>query len=637
MGFRVLPYVTSQGLWILYFAVPILLSMVFQMSNGGQMIVSAQSPEFRPDIDPIIFAHLTDIHVSTNDNSIPILEKLFEHVNQYVPDFVLITGDLCDNYDRGSAPRYSGQFEEYWKEYSRLISKLNSPVWDVAGNHDLWGVRTFSSPENFLLDYSSAYNRNNTKTYEDFVVKVMKHGSYTILLVNPFEFPTARCPMHVWICPGRRVLDLIETAIKQNNNVIIASHHPAGHWCDIARSSTGLTFRDMLELPNVLAHLTGHSHPEALSVQHLGKTGGLELVGPAALHTNDYGIVSIDNGKIAWTNVNSEDMDDVKVIVTHPVPKTQLSPRVNFAELNTEVRLVAFTDDILNITVSGDTVGLMKRTRKLSNGAWLYTCPLNISKGNENNEIHFSGDFTGSVEFTVAESYVADKVLAPENPRLIRVISCVLLPFYLVVLTIVLPGGCFSCVEAEQWIEGAECKSAWLASIFAGFFLLRVRFLRLPRPLRVIFVIAVLWPIALPIHFFNVEGIIGVIWSYGYVADGKAVLACYGWFWTFYYLVGTVVFPLVFATGTVVKPLKPTIARVIDNAWGVMAIVINLFFLIMVGFQCCGYFYAMLSPGFVWIPLMIYSSCIYYAFFFEGKPYYYDLDDASGQELEDNM
>lgn len=606
------------------------------MSNGGQVIVSAPTPEFDPNVDPIIFAHVSDIHVSTNDNSIPTLEKMFEHVNGYAPDFVLITGDLCDNYDRQKAPRYGAQFEKYWKEYGRLISKLNSPVWDVAGNHDLWGVRSFSSPENFILDYSGSYNRNNTQTYEDFVVKVNKQGPYTVILINPFEFPTARSPMLAWICPSRKILDLIETAIRQNTNVILASHHPVDHWCDIAQSSNGLTFRDMLELPNVLAHITGHSHPTTVSVQHIGDAGVLELVGPVAFRTSNYGIVSIDNGKIVWTNVNSE-QNGTKVIVTHPVPKTQLSPRVNFAERNTEVRLVAFTDELLNITVSGDAYGVMNRTRKLANGAWLYTLPLSLPRDNPDRVVYFSGDFNGSVEFTVGQTHVAEQVLAPENPGMVRVISCVVLPFYLVLLVMMLPGGCFGCIEAEQWIEGAECNSAWLVSIFAGFFLLRVRFLRLPLPLRVIFTIAVLWPIALPIHFFSVEGALGMIWSYGYVADGKAIFACYGWFWTFYYLVATIVFPFVFATGIVVKSLKPKIAKVIDNAWGVMAIIINLFFLIRIGFQCCGYLYALLSPGFVWIPLVIYSSCIYYAFFWEGKPYYYDLDDGSAKELDDKV
>ena len=613
MAFRTLPYCLSQVLWLFYFLVPLVFSLIFRHKNGGQVIRSTKAPLFDPDLDPLVFAHVTDIHISTTDHSIETISKLFEHVNRFSPEFVLLTGDLSDNYNHKAAPRFGGQVEEYWKHYYELISNLSAPVYDVAGNHDMWGVRRFDSENNNVLDYSGAHKRNETKTWEEFVVKKVVHGKYTIVLVNPFEFPTARAPMLFWMCPPRATLDLIEQTIRESENVILASHYPSDMWCELAKSSSGLRFRDMVEIPNVIAHIAGHSHPRTVAVQHIGSTGGLELIGPVAYKRKKFGIVTVDNGKIAWTEARSEDHQEPLIVVSHPVPKTQITPHENFADLNTEVRLIAFTDKVLNIEVSGAVVGQMTRTRQLVNGAWLYTHPLNLSSGLDY-EIHFSGDFNGSVEFTVADEYKQVKEEGPLFPRTIRMLIYLLPPFFLVAAVIVFPLRCLACTSAEEWIEGESDESAWLLSIFAGFLLVRTRVLRLPIALRVAFFIAVMWPLALPTVFFTVEGALGVIWSYGYVIDGKAIRLYYGWFFSFFYLASVVVLPMIFANGIAVKHVRSILGHLADLVFAGVGLCVQLYVLIRLVAETCGYVCMWFSPGFVLIPLVLYSMMLYYAY-----------------------
>lgn len=80
------------------------------------------------------FIHASDTHIS--EKSIDRMQKLREIVAATKPDFVLITGDLVKDALRVSEKEASGYYELYKKE----IEKFSVPVWNVPGNHEIFGI-----------------------------------------------------------------------------------------------------------------------------------------------------------------------------------------------------------------------------------------------------------------------------------------------------------------------------------------------------------------------------------------------------------------------------------------------------------------------------------------------------------------
>jgi predicted MPP superfamily phosphohydrolase len=80
------------------------------------------------------FLHASDTHIS--EKSVDRMQKLREIVEATKPDFVLITGDLVKDALRVSEKEASGYYELYKKE----IEKFSVPVWNVPGNHEIFGI-----------------------------------------------------------------------------------------------------------------------------------------------------------------------------------------------------------------------------------------------------------------------------------------------------------------------------------------------------------------------------------------------------------------------------------------------------------------------------------------------------------------
>ncbi len=85
------------------------------------------------------FIHASDTHIS--EKSIVRIQKLREIVEANKPDFLLITGDLVKDALRVSEKEATGYFELYKKE----IQKFSVPVWNVPGNHEIFGIERHQS------------------------------------------------------------------------------------------------------------------------------------------------------------------------------------------------------------------------------------------------------------------------------------------------------------------------------------------------------------------------------------------------------------------------------------------------------------------------------------------------------------
>ncbi|MBA4055992.1 MAG: hypothetical protein C0490_14855 [Marivirga sp.] len=92
-----------------------------------------------PNAMSFTFIHASDPHLS--EQSLPRLEKLKAIVDSIQPSFVLMTGDLVKDALRVSEKEATAFYELYVK----TINRFSVPVWNVPGNHEIFGIERHKS------------------------------------------------------------------------------------------------------------------------------------------------------------------------------------------------------------------------------------------------------------------------------------------------------------------------------------------------------------------------------------------------------------------------------------------------------------------------------------------------------------
>jgi hypothetical protein len=88
----------------------------------------------RPAKAEFTFVHASDTHVSAQ--SLPRLQRLRAIVETHKPDFVIVTGDLVRDALRVSEAEATGYYDLYTSE----VSRFPVPVWQIPGNHEVFGI-----------------------------------------------------------------------------------------------------------------------------------------------------------------------------------------------------------------------------------------------------------------------------------------------------------------------------------------------------------------------------------------------------------------------------------------------------------------------------------------------------------------
>lgn len=91
------------------------------------------------DPDDFTFLHASDTHVS--EESLPRTRGLLEMIRTRRPDLVLVSGDLIRDALRVGEPEATRLFELYARE----IAGSPAPVWNVPGNHEIFGIERHHS------------------------------------------------------------------------------------------------------------------------------------------------------------------------------------------------------------------------------------------------------------------------------------------------------------------------------------------------------------------------------------------------------------------------------------------------------------------------------------------------------------
>lgn len=631
-------YYISQYFWIVYFLIPIILTFIFPLKTDKIRILSSNEI-FDTSKNPVVFAHLSDTHINyLNQDSIESFRKVISIINSYSPEFIVLTGDIVDNYDSTSFPRYGDQFEENWNIYQHEISNIsNIPIVEVGGNHDMFGIKSVLSQKNYMIDYSRAFNRSNTLSEKDFLVHsfLVGRSKTNVIAVNPYEFPSPHPPLLFFMQYSTQTLDLLSSEIRKSpSKSIVISHYPIGTMHS-KRSSAGFKFSEIIgSQSSVLAYLTGHTHPKNLDVLHHGK-GNLEIIGPASFQRSKFGMVTIDNNAISWSTIDITNPPNG--IIAYPIPKEQISPHTIFNDIeHSEIRVIIFSKskdlrinfsitNMLNSKTKKNPIfsDSLKYSRDLLKGRQvLYTFPLkNCISDHGTYKITFSGDFNGSTEFCYEDVISTGKEMLPSFQKT-REIIFVTFPFFLLILlmvTFVFPFNCQVLVfdNIEEWIETSNGSNHWYFTFLLGFLLIRTRFQRSPKLIKLFVFLSVLLSFIGPILLFQTEDQIGLISVYGYYINSKAYSADYGTFYAYFYLL-LVCFPMVILCSSfgVKHWSKPLIG---DLVFTFVAFLGDIVVLIRLVYESVGPTLTVTSIGFVCVPFIFFTMITIWCIFHKGK------------------
>lgn len=92
-----------------------------------------------PKTSSFTFVHASDTHLS--EQSLPRMAKLKSVVDSLKPAFMIVTGDLIKDALRVSEKEATSLYEMYVRE----IGKFSIPVWNVPGNHEIFGIERHKS------------------------------------------------------------------------------------------------------------------------------------------------------------------------------------------------------------------------------------------------------------------------------------------------------------------------------------------------------------------------------------------------------------------------------------------------------------------------------------------------------------
>ncbi|OHT14139.1 hypothetical protein TRFO_03177 [Tritrichomonas foetus] len=351
--------------------------------------------------DPFYAAHVSDLHHTNIRPERMILNhrKIGNISYRFNPPVFSFGGDLIDALNSTNILSFHKQYEINWHRYNttRLESSIyedNRVIFEIAGNHDMMVV----SEDNMI---KNRYRYYTMKPDDPLSVRSYQFDDYSvpinIILFNIIRPPFTSGPLGVFPCTHDEDVQLLEDSIKRNYKNIIITHFPFSHWWSLTTTRKGNGLRDVGHLASLL--LTGHLHPSYDVIER--KKNALSVIVPALFESYVFAMPFIDNGGPGVQDVDTSDPNDV-VLITYPLPKSQLTGRSVF-NLNTfPIRVYQFAPNEQNLSafIDGNYVGQMKHLRKSRRHVHFYTLNVTVN----------DGDHTLKVGSTEINFFVGDKI-----------------------------------------------------------------------------------------------------------------------------------------------------------------------------------------------------------------------------------
>ena len=505
--------VLSEFSYVFMLLTSILIGFIFTIFHKNVIYYSKSSDkQWNPSSDPLIFIHMSDIHIEFYKDK-EQYEELFQIAKNLNGAFYIITGDLGDHYIEKNFPRIGKQSYKDWKVYKNLFDKYFSgkKIIDIAGNHDMFGVISPLDDKFGFLDVSQSFKRTNTKTIEDFWVKTVKMEGINFILVNSYNFPVVHPPYGFLPHTTKKLIDLLEKEIEKVGPCNIVTHYPIDFFW-FRNPAKKKSFNKIMRNKNIQYIFTGHSHPQKFEVRH-HEYGGLEFIGTSTKGTSTFGIVTIDNERLVYNQVHYEKNNFTKYFMIHPIPKNQISDKQIFNEKNTEIRIISYDDNINNnLEVSGDFSGKMEYKRTLGNGAKLYSMPLNVDKDGLY-EIEVKGpNCYIKRKFYIGSKYKLGLEKALLSKAFYRLLYIASLIFIVSLIISVFPVRILDLSYIDEWIVGLNKKNNyWLHVIILSPLILNYRInTNIPLYFRIILFFFLIYAFVCPFHCFEpIDGYVG--------------------------------------------------------------------------------------------------------------------------------
>ena len=496
----------SEFSFMIITAIIVPMGVIFPSYHKTTEYTSFEGPSWNSNSDPLIFTHISDIHI-TSLKEIDKYRTLFRTAKKLGANFHLLTGDLADHYKTRRHPKVGKQNQKDWKYYKELLDTelYNETILDVAGNHDVFGVISPFDDDFGFLDASKAFTRKNTKLLKDFWFKTVNIEGMNFILLNPYHFPMVHPPYGYYPHAPKKLLNLLEQEINSVGPCNILTHYTVDFFM-WEKNRKGNTFGKIMKNQNIQYIFSGHTHPREFRIRH-HEYGGLEFIGTSSKKTNDFGLVTIDNGRLVYNRVGFNENNFDKYFMTHPVPIDQITKTDNFNEKNTEIRIISYKNEIEdNLYITGDFRGKLKYQRVLKNGAKLYSMALNIIKEGEYEITFKAPGFEINRKF-----YFGKKIkIKGERKDLINsfvtpfIISVIVILLFLLIITFPIRILDFSYID--DWILGNNQgkRIYWIICICLSPLILNYRICtNAPLYFRIILFFFLCYPLLLPIHFFE--------------------------------------------------------------------------------------------------------------------------------------
>ncbi len=248
--------------------------------------------------DEFNFIHMSDLHVGYDEDfySIPNVKQAIREANLINPDFVFITGDVCDKVMGWYKDQHPDPIDQD-RRTLQLLQMFDVPIYVGSGNHD-WSYDGYNDERQNIESYKRWINPylNFSFNYGDHHFSYMDTKSYVGWL-NPDS------PM------GMEGIDWLKNDLEQNidkTQRFVGYHHPVypdNFDDESVRSELAQTLIDY----NVSMALTGHTHIESIHDAYGNEQTG-EMGNPAQpIHAtvsdieggNNYRLVRVQGNDIA--------------------------------------------------------------------------------------------------------------------------------------------------------------------------------------------------------------------------------------------------------------------------------------------------------------------------------------------------
>ena len=526
MGFKWFPYLVGHYLWLVAASLPLVLSVEFLWTRSTGVIRSREKA-FAPVKVPSWFLHATDIHIGkysegSYNRSVTRMRKA---VSVFKPRRVVFTGDNVDGYWPNTLTAFRRQNPEDWALFEEFLGELSlSPV-QVAGNHDIYGVLSPESKENYANGI--VFNESNR------VVGRTPFDEYEFVTINPYVFPSPSLSLIWYLMAGSKEKKAIEAAVEgteRDGSVILVGHHPARMWFNWLCGFLSKTNK-------VRMYLSGHLHPHTPKFMHHGNV--LEVVGTALKKNNEVGLVTIDNDEFVYHQM---DLSKEKYgVLTFPVPDQQKTGHSSFTEV-LELRALAFGENVTLLADGGPKIkGRFNCSQKIEDGVHLCVLKLDsVLSGTYS--VKLTGDWDGTVTFTVGNTAgpIKEKLYKNE-PTWVWILLLIMAVFGGIQLTIPYDYGSEKARSFDMWISGSASDPCWITAIFGGMMIVHHRVSQAPMFLRIALFAAFLWVLLLPSVLFRIEDKISMFWTWGFVCGGKAQYHYLGAKSAFFFISGVLV------------------------------------------------------------------------------------------------